>query len=694
MKKIGIILLIFSILAHINIVSAQLFDPVKWKYSVENIQEDQAEIVFRASIEKKWHLYGQNFPAGGPIRMSFTFAASPQYQLIGKVVEKSPVIKEMDEIFKMEVQYFNDKAEFRQKIKMKSKDAFTIKGKMEYQVCFEDKCVMFDPDFSFELPGFAKDETSEKIVQDDALKDTLNKDKKDSTVYLDSIKVNPNVKQETIGTTPFKNKMDNLSLWALFFTALGAGFIALMTPCIYPMIPLTVSFFLKKSTNRKKGIFHASVYGLSIITIFILIGVLVGATLGEDFTNWLSTHWFPNIFFFVIFSVFAASFFGMFEIVLPSWIINKSDEKAEKGGIMGTFFMAFTLVLVSFSCTVPIVGTILRFSAEGEFIRPVIGMLGFSLAFALPFSLFAVFPSALQTLPKSGGWLNSVKVVLGFIELAVGLKFLSVADQTYHWGILDREIYLALWIVIFSLMGFYLLGKIKFSHDSEMKYLSVPRLILVIITFSFVVYLIPGLFGAPLKALSGWTPPLSTHDFDLSKISSENSNESNENLSAECEKSLYSDLLHLPHGLQGYFDYEQGLACAKSMNKPVFIDFTGHGCVSCREMEANVWSNPQVLRRLKEDFIIIAMYIDDKTIELPKEKWYKSTYDGREKRMLSEKNSDIQKSVFKANAQPFYVLMSAEGTLLAEPRSYNLDIKEFIDFLDTGLQKFKESAVE
>jgi len=449
--------------------------------------------------------------------------------------------------------------------------------------------------------------------------------------------------------------------------------------------------------NDKKssvaGKIEALIYGGSIILIYTVVGTIVAVTLGANFANWLSTHWLPNIIFFLIFMVFAASFLGLFEITLPSWIVNKADKKSDKGGYAGAFFMAFTLVLVSFSCTGPIVGAILVQSAGGQVLMPVIGMLGFSLAFALPFTLFAFFPSWLSKLPKSGGWLNSVKVTLGFIEMALGLKFLSVADQTYHWGILDRDIYLALWIVIFFMLGLYFLGKIRLIHDQEVKHIGVFRLMLAIITFTFVVYLIPGMFGAPLKGLAGYLPPQATHDFDLNAIIRDNSCASSGNYNGTdislCEKPKYSDFLHLPHGLKGFFDYEQGMACAALQKKPVFIDFTGHGCVNCREMEATVWSDPQVLKRLKENFVVIALYVDDKT-ELPEKEWVTSKYDGRVKKNIGQKYADFQISRFNVNAQPYYVLLDNKGGLLTNPRAYNKDISEFVKFLDKGIEEFKK----
>jgi thiol:disulfide interchange protein len=504
-----------------------------------------------------------------------------------------------------------------------------------------------------------------------------------------------------VAIQPEKNKnMDpgeKKSLLWFFFLSFLAGLAAIVTPCVFPMIPMTVTFFMHDSDKKRKARFQAIVYGLSIIAIYTVIGTLVAVTLGANFANFLSTHWIPNVFFFLIFLVFAASFLGMFEITLPSWLVNKADKQADRGGFTGAFFMAFTLVLVSFSCTGPIVGAILVKSAGGEVIQPIIGMLGFSLAFALPFALFAFFPSWLATLPRSGGWLNSVKVVLGFLELALGLKFLSIADQTYHWHILDREVYLAIWIVIFFLMGLYLLGKLKFNHDDDLPFLSVPRITMAIVTFAFVVYMIPGMFGAPLKALAGYLPPQQSLDFDLSSLIREESTQEQaggaKSITALCETPKYKDILSLPHGLQGYFDYQQALSCARKLNKPIFIDFTGHGCVNCRAMEANVWSSPEVLKRLRENFIVTALYVDDKE-DLPENEWITSKYDGKVKKTIGKKYADFQIYRFNVNAQPYYVLLDTAGNLLTTPVAYDLNVDHFIQFLDTGLKNFKNPPVK
>ena len=482
-----------------------------------------------------------------------------------------------------------------------------------------------------------------------------------------------------------KNETKNKGLGLVFWLAFTSGLVALLTPCVFPMIPMTVAFFLKNK-DKKKSIRDGLIFALSIIAIYVIIGTIVSKLVGPDAANWLSTHWIPNIFFFAIFIVFAASFFGAFELVLPASWVNAIDRKADKGGIAGPVFMALTIALVSFSCTGPIVGTVLVESAKGGLLTPVIAMFGFSLAFALPFGLLVIFPSFLQSMPKGGGWLNSVKVVLGFVELAFALKFLSTADQTYHWRLLDREIYLALWIVIFSLMAIYLMGKLKFSHDSDVTYLSVPRLMLVITTWSFVVYLIPGLWGAPLKALAGYLPPMHTQDFNV------NTNHTGE---AACGEPKYADMLHLPHGLTGYFDYEQALACSKEQKKPLFIDFTGHGCVNCRRMEEKVWSDPAVLKLLKNDYIVVSLYVDDKKIKLPESEQFTGRYSGRKIKTLGENNTEIQACYFNSNSQPMYVLMNDRQELLQNPGSaetfeYKADL--FAEFLRNGLKEYKKSV--
>ncbi len=645
--------------------SAQILNPVKWSFSSQKISGNEYNLIFKASIDNQWHLYSQDIPQAPPAT-TFTFIQDSSYTRIGKVKEVGDEIQEFDKNFNMELKYYADSVSFVQTVKL-NKPGATVKGSLNFMCCDDTQCLPpKDMDFSFDL-GKVKPAATKAVVS--TKKITSGKD------------------QITIGGR-------KKGLWGFFILAFLGGLIGILTPCVFPMIPMTVSFFMKEGEEKSKGKRQALLYGFSIILIYTLIGSVLAVIAGPNIANWLSTNWVPNIIFFLVFMIFAFSFFGMFEISLPHWAVNKTDQRADKGGFLGPVFMALTLVLVSFSCTGPIVGTILVESAGGQILKPIVGMFGFSLAFALPFTLFAFFPSWLSNLPKSGGWLNSVKVVLGFLELALGLKFLSIADQTYHWHILDREVYLALWIVIFFLLGLYLLGKLKFVYDSEVKHVTVPRLLLAIITFSFVVYMVPGMFGAPLKALSGYLPPLNTMDFNMNKIVRENLQVYGYNGNASepkeiCETPRYHEFLHLPLGLEGYFDYKQAVACSRKQNKPIFIDFTGHGCVNCREMEANVWSDPRVLKILRNKYVILALYVDDK-YKLPKDEWVRSSYNGKMMKTLGKKDADFQITKFGVNAQPFYVLMDNKGNVLVQPKAYDLNVDHFIKFLDQGVKNFKD----
>ncbi|WP_270089460.1 protein-disulfide reductase DsbD family protein [Sphingobacterium sp. SYP-B4668] len=478
------------------------------------------------------------------------------------------------------------------------------------------------------------------------------------------------------------------SLWGIFIAGLLGGFAAFLMPCIFPMVPLTVSFFTKKAGNKAQAVGQALLYGLFIIVIYVALGMVVTIVFGSDALNALSTNGIFNFFFFLLLVIFAASFFGAFEITLPSSFVNKIDAKSDKGGLIGLFFMSFSLALVSFSCTGPIIGTLLvDAAAKGDRLGPAIGMLGFSVALAIPFALFAMFPSLLKSMPKSGGWLNSVKVVLGFLELALALKFLSNVDLAYHWNWLDREVFLSLWIVIFGLMGLYLIGKIKFSHDSDLKFMSVPRTIIAIVVFSFVVYMVPGLWGAPLKSISAFLPPSATQDFDLTTgISASGATVHDGKIKK------YAEIFHergTPKGFDPYYDYDQGLATAKEVNKPVIIDFTGWNCVNCRQMEANVWTDPRVAKILKEQFVMVELFVDDKT-ELAKKEQYVSTFSGKKIKTIGGKNSDFQAATFNSNSQPLYVLVDTDGTVLVPPSGADYNVESYIKFLESGLIKFKE----
>ncbi|MEI7896977.1 MAG: cytochrome c biogenesis protein CcdA [bacterium] len=697
MKKVLICILALAVLPLFSF--SQILDPVKWTFKVEQSTPEEATLLLIAKIDKNWHVYSQDVPQGGPngapIPTSFTFTKSRDYELAGKVLEPKTLM-ENDPNFDMVLKFFADKAVFRQKIKILSQKDFVVKGVLNFMCCDDKQCLPpNDVEFAFSVkgnPNAAEPVAAGAVSATNATNQDSLKNAAVAKAKVDSVA--KKTEQTKLGETAADKAADQSLLW-FFVISFLAGLLAIVTPCVFPMIPMTVTFFLHDTTSRRKARMEAIVYGLSIIIIYMVLGVVVAVTLGANFNNFISTHWLPNVFFFVIFMVFAASFLGMFEITLPGWIVNKADKQADKGGYGGAFFMAFTLVLVSFSCTGPIVGAILVKAAGGDILMPIIGMFGFSLAFALPFGLFAFFPSLLSGLPKSGGWLNAVKVVLGFLELALGLKFLSIADQTYHWHILDREVYLAFWIVIFFLMGMYLIGKLKFNHDSDLPFISVPRIILAIIVFSFVVYMIPGMWGAPLKALSGYLPPTTYQDFDVNAIVQKEVGAINaggggiQPANSLCDKPKYADFLRLPHGLDGYFDYKQALACAKKQNKPIFIDFTGHGCVNCREMEANVWSDPKVLKRMRENYIVTALYVDDKT-DLPENEWITSKYDKKVKKTIGKIFADLQITRFNVNSQPYYVLLDTSGNLLTVPRAYDLNIDAFVKFLDTGTENFKK----
>ncbi|WP_163381954.1 protein-disulfide reductase DsbD family protein [Cyclobacterium sp. SYSU L10401] len=648
-------------------LQAQVISPPDWDISLENPNPkagDEVSLIFKADIPINWYIYSNDFdPDLGPILTAIDWEDTTGISPLGKLQAIDPKAK-YDETWEGDITYFEKEGEFRQTLLIEDENAL-IQGTLEYQMCSDitNQCINYQEEFSIAL-GNAQASGPDSDEADTGVSNNQSDvDSSSATISLER---------------------PEESLIGFLVIAFLAGLAALLTPCVFPMIPMTVTFFTGRAKSKVQGFRNAFIYGFSIIAIYTIAGTIVAAVQGPEFANWLSTHWVPNVFFFAVFIFFALAFLGLFEITLPSGFVNKMDAKADKGGMVGIFFMAFTLVLVSFSCTGPIVGSILISSAGGALLKPILGMFAFSLAFALPFTLFAIFPEWLNSLPKSGGWLNSVKVVLGFLELALAFKFLSIADQVYHWGMLDREIYLAIWIVIFALLGIYLLGKLRLPHDSPMEYLGVPRLLLAMVTFVFVVYMIPGLWGAPLKALSGYLPPLSSHDFDLVKISRENASSQDQ---AMDEVPKYADFLHFPHGIQGYFDYDQALAAAKRQGKPLFIDFTGHGCVNCREMEARVWSDPRVLRRLKEDFVMVALYIDER-FTLPESEWYISTYDNKEKTTIGKQNADFQITRFNNNAQPYYVILDHDEELLVSPIAYETDIQKFIDFLDAAKSEF------
>ena len=721
-------------------LEAQKPDPVAWETSVESMGEDVYLLRIEARIEAPWHIYDTGPYEGGPNPTTIVFEPNPDAELIGGITEPAPPRRVRDELFGMEIGTYASKAVFTQRVRIQKAGDITLKATVEWMACDEGSCLPPEErtlTFTIreapagktaggtgatgtERPAQAETKPAPDIRQTTEARGRAN-EAADGQGPSSQTKISFGDKPSPETDSPTESRTDEAaaaaaaaepdgqestlrsatvsaaretgegSLWAAIVEAMLWGLAALLTPCVFPMIPMTVSFFMKGSENRARGRFRALAYGLCIvglytlpITIIIVITNLFGqGTVTADIFNWLATHWVPNVIFFLVFMVFAASFFGAFEITMPSRMVNRSDERADRGGLTGIFFMALTLVLVSFSCTGPIVGSVLIKSTSGEVWAPVFTMLAFSVVFALPFTLFALFPSLLNRLPKGGGWLNSVKVVLGFLELALGRKFLSVADQTYHWRILDREVYLALWIVIFSLLGFYLLGKLRFKHDSEVKTIGVARLLLSVATFSFVVYLIPGMWGAPLKGISGYLPPLETQDFVPAASPATSAVPDKDAF----PKPKYSDFLKLPHGLRGFFDLDEAAQYARQVGKPLFVDYTGHGCVNCREMEAKVWSDPQVLRLLRDDFVIVALYSDDKKV-LPESEWI-ATPDGRTLKSIGKINAYLAHKRFGINSQPYYLILGPDERPLVPGRGYNLDVQAFVDFLEEGLLNYR-----
>jgi len=660
-------------------VSAQ---QIAWSSSVEPLGGDTCRIVLEAAIPASYHLYDMGpYEAGGPNATSIRFLPADGVRYDGGVRQLSTPERHYDELFGMEIGTFSGRARFAQQAILSVPEA-EVRAEVEWMICNDNTCLPPEDTVLTVRVG------NKGATAGNAGTGSGAAASEPTTEPASEATVEPASDAAAVPT----DAQGGGSLWAFLIEAILWGFAAMLTPCVFPMIPMTVSYFLKGEGGAARGRMRAALYGLFIVALYTVpIAVIILATrlLGgdavtADIFNWLATHWLPNVVFFIVFMVFAASFFGAFEITMPSWMVNKSDAKADTKGLGGIFFLALTLVLVSFSCTGPIVGSVLIKSTAGEFWTPILTMLAFSVAFALPFTLFAFFPEVLKKLPKSGGWLNSVKVVIGFIEVALGFKFLSVADQTYHWGLLDREVYLAIWIVVFALLGCYLLGKIRFAHDSDVPYVSVTRLALAVAVFSFVVYLIPGMWGAPLKGLSGYLPPLSTQDFVVGQGAAGTPAAAGR---SAADRPKYSDFLHLPHGLEGFFDLEEGEKYAAKVNKPLFIDFTGHGCVNCREMEARVWSAPEVLEILRNDYVIVALYSDDKKV-LPESEWV-TTDTGKVLKSLGKINSYYARTRYGINAQPCYILQGRDGRLLAPPRGYDLSVDGFVEFLRDGLDAYR-----
>ena len=666
---------------------AQILTPVKWEIKLEDSDSSVKTLLFSAKLDNGWHLYDMNLPEGGPISTSFNYETLKGAKTVGSPVPSKKATTVYDEQFEMNLSWYAHEVSFTQKLEITNPKAFKVEGYVEFMACNDENCLPPDKEsFSFNQSNINVEKTLQAMAK---VEDIPAEELADTVSVVEEVSedvsvAKPNKTADTVGTS---SSLVHSDLWEpvieelkafgdttvtaadtswlfIFFAGFLGGLIALLTPCVWPMIPMTVSFFLKRTKDRKKAIRDAVTYGVSIIVIYLVLGLLITGIFGASALNDLSTNAIFNIIFFLLLVLFAVSFFGAFEIVLPSSWTNKLDMKADSTtGIISIFFMSFTLVLVSFSCTGPIIGTLLVQAASmGSKVGPAIGMFGFALALSIPFSFFAVFPNMLQSMPKSGGWLNSVKVVLGFLELALALKFLSVADLAYGWRLLDREVFVVLWIVIFALLGFYLLGKIRFSHDSELKHVSVPRLFMAIISFGFSIYMIPGLWGAPLKAISAFAPPLYTQDF-----------------------SLYDNEVHA-----AFTDYEAGMEYAKRNNKPVMIDFSGYGCVNCRKMEASVWTNIRVKDILEKDYVLITLIVDDKS-KLPEPIEIVENGKTRVLRTVGDRWSYLQRSKFGANAQPFYVLLDGDGKPLSPSYAFDEDVSKYIQFLNKGLSEFQNN---
>ncbi|MFB5945543.1 protein-disulfide reductase DsbD family protein [Albibacterium profundi] len=713
MKKF-LVSLVFSLLSLSSI--AQIYDPVDWKFSVRDIEGNEATLVITAHIEPGWHVYSQFIDEGGPIPTSFRFDPDDGYELKGTVSESPKAISAFDPNFNMQIAWHKTRVDFRQKVKL-NEPVMTINGTLEFMTCNDTNClppeeVPFSIDIdasesfaSSQSAPAANNTSSEAIVENKEIALDVDEKKQDTlesqliaasrdSIAEDTLLAAANsrdvVARDMEAETTKSQGNEERSLWAIFIAGLVGGFAAFLMPCIYPMVPLTTSFFTKQSGSRSKGIWNAIVYGVSIIVIYVALGMVITLIFGASALNQAaSSAWF-NLAFFVIIVIFAISFLGAFEITLPSRFVNKIDNQSNRGGLIGIFFMAFTLALVSFSCTGPIIGYLLvEAVSKGSLLGPAVGMLGFSVALAIPFIIFALFPAFLKEMPKSGGWLNTIKVSLGFLELALAFKFLSNVDLAYHWGILDREIFLAIWIVIFAIFGFYLMGKIRLSEADQIKIISLPRLFVAMLVLTFTVYMVPGLWGAPLKGISAWLPPQPTQDFDLNKLTYGGFSSVESGGESAVEKK-YADIFHAPHGLEAFYDYEEGLAYARKVGKPALIDFTGWSCVNCRKMEASVWPEPEVLKRLKEDYVLISLYVDDRT-ELDDYEKYISDFSGKKISRIGQKWSDMQASVYGTNSQPYYVIVDHDGNKLVPPQAFNLDVQNYVDFLQSGIEMFKKS---
>ncbi len=690
--RILILFLIFSVSLTAK-VSAQLSEPVQWNYQVVMLPNAEANVKIVATVESGWHLYSQYNTEGITQQTVFTYNPSACYRLVGKTSE--PKYVEAKDDFGTDRYFEKSPVVFVQKIKILSEEDFFLEVTVDAQSCteVEGKCVMCGRDFCIPIKGVKREKRTYSVAESvaEVAVDTLQPESEEKM----EAEVAESVSADEAETA---SEGKHISLLMVFLIALGAGLLTLVTPCVFPLIPMTVNFFMHGAGegNRKKGMRQAWMFGISIIFIYMVLGVLLALIFGPKVMYTIATHWIPNLIFFIIFMTFALSFFGLFEITLPGWMVNKSDAKADKGGWGAPFFIALTTVLVSFSCTGPILGAALvgLCTSGTDRLIPLLSMLGFGIGFAAPFTLLAMFPSVI-TKWKSGDWLHTVKVVFAFLELAFGLKFLSMADLYCGWHILDREVYLSLWIVIFAMLGFYLLGKLRFHGDGENKAISLYRLFSAILVFSFTVYMIPGLWGAPLKAISGFIPPMDTQDFDINRIVVENAQHSQAaavvSISGLPADRKYADELEMPTGFDGFFDLDEAKAFAKKAGKPIFVDFTGKTCANCRKMEHYVWADPEVTALLQQEFIMCSLYADAK-IKLPEEEWEKDSK-GMLMKTVGQKNINFQEENFNVNAQPYYVIMDSEGRILTRNNhQYNKNVQLFLDFLKEGISNYKKEA--
>ncbi|MFW6389459.1 MAG: cytochrome c biogenesis protein CcdA [Marinilabiliaceae bacterium] len=681
MKKLKLSFL-FAFLAGLFSLNAQVMEPVEWEFSINEISDTEVEIVAEATIDQGWHLYGADLPEEGPVPTSLNLVESDEYEAGGDLRQEPEPDLQHDPNFDMELSWFSENARLILPVELANEDVSSIEGYVEFMACDDEQCLPPDRvDFTLNIGDGEEvqtQETSSGNTDEEPGDEESGDEESGDEESADE--------EEVAETSDASGEEEPESNWAIFFMSFLAGFAALLTPCVFPMIPMTVSFFTKQSKTKAAGFKNAIFYGLSIIVIYVVLGTMVTAIFGADVLNALSTNPWFNLFFAALLITFAISFFGAFEIVLPNSWISAADKGADKGGFIGTFFMAFTLALVSFSCTGPIVGTLIVQAASVGGMAPVVGMLGFSLALALPFALFAAFPGWLNTLPKSGGWLNSVKVVLGFLELAFAFKFLSITDMVLGLNILEREVFIASWITIFGALGFYLMGKIRLPHDSPMEYLPVPRMLLGLFVLTFTIYLVPGLWGAPVNLISGFPPPSNYAESpygvgNTSPASGGGGGDNATTLSAEMEPG--------PQGIPSFKDYDKALAYASEVNKPMLLDFTGKGCTNCRKMENSVWTNSTVNEMLTNDYILVSLYVDYRD-KLPEDEQFVSEETGKKVRTVGNKWSNFQITRFQRNSQPHYVILGPDGEQLIDDRGYNTNVNAYIDWLERGLEAFRE----